>query len=115
MWKVQLARVIDNLTYKLRIFYHLLCVTFYACVNVQNVIADEPDQVGEVGYGGLVYDEAEHGVVFNLVDVEGERAHGYPHHALRVVEELDGLGVQGEVIGVLKKRQSSMSKSANLA
>ena len=36
-----------------------------------------------------------------LVYVEGERPHGNAHHALAVVEELDGLRVQREVVGVL--------------
>ena len=62
-----------------------------------------------------IHDWPEHGLILNLVDVESERPDRDAHHALAVVEELDGLGVQGEVIGVLKKRQSSMSKSANLA
>ena len=35
------------------------------------------------------------------VDVERQRPHRDPHHRLRMVEELDGLRVQREVIGVL--------------
>ena len=35
------------------------------------------------------------------VHIEGERPHGDSDHTLSVVEKLDGLSVQGEVVGVL--------------
>lgn len=80
----------------------LLCVVAHACVNVQDVVADEPDEVGEVWHGRLVDDEAEHGVLVHAVHVQGQCAHGDAHHGLGVVEELDRLRVQGKVIGVLQ-------------
>ena len=44
---------------------------------------------------GLVF------IILFLVDVERQGPYGYPNHALAVVKELNGLGVQGEVVGVL--------------
>lgn len=49
----------------------------------------------------LVSDETQHAGVLHLVDIQGNGAHSYPHHGLGVVEELDGLRVQGEIICVL--------------
>lgn len=81
--------------------YNLLSIVANAGVQLQNVVADEPDEVGEVGRGRLVLDELEHGRVLHSVDVESERAHCDAHHALAVLEELDGFRVQGEVVRVL--------------
>ncbi len=80
---------------------YLLCVVPDTGVDVQDVVADEPDQVGEVWDGRLVDDEAQHGLLLRAVHVEGEGADGDAHHRLRVVEELDGLRVQREVVRVL--------------
>lgn len=65
------------------------------------MIANEPDEVGEVGRGRLVLDELEHGRVLHSVDIQSERAHCNAHHALAVLEELYGFRVQGEVVCVL--------------
>jgi hypothetical protein len=48
---------------------NLLCVVPDARVNVKDVVSDEPDEVGEVGDGGLVDDELEHGLLFDAVHV----------------------------------------------
>lgn len=40
-----------------------------------------------------------------FVDVERYGADSYPDHALRMVEELNGLSVQGKIISVLCGRQ----------
>ena len=89
-------------------------------VNLQDVVPDEPDQVGEVRSRRLICHKLKHpettkGVrskltnqnlsfsplILHLVHVEAERPDRDPHHALAVVEELDGLGVEREVIIVL--------------
>ena len=67
------------------------------------MISDEPDQVGKVGDGRLVDDEAKHGLLLDTVDVEREGSDGDPDHALAVVEELDGLGIEREIVGVLEQ------------
>ena len=79
-----------------------------ARVHVEDVVADEPDEVGEVWHGRLVDDELEHALLVDAVDVEGERAHGDAHHALAVVEELDRLRVEREVVRVLKRNASKV-------
>lgn len=68
------------------------------------MVADEPDKIGEVGDGRLVYDEFEHGVLVDAVDVEGKGSDSDPDHALAVVEEFDGLRVQGKVVRVLEMK-----------
>ena len=73
----------------------------HAIVDLENVVADEPDQVGEIGSSCLVRDKLQHGLVLHSVHVEGEGPDSNPDHALAMVEELDGLCVQGEVVGVL--------------
>ena len=35
------------------------------------------------------------------IDIQGDGSHSDPHHAFRMVEELDGFSVQGEVVRVL--------------
>lgn len=65
------------------------------------MVSNEPHQVGEVGGRRPVAYKLQHGLVIDTVDVEGERPHGNPHHGLWVVEELDSLGVEREVVGVL--------------
>ena len=47
-------------------------------------------------------DLLEHGVFLDSIDVEGQSPDGDSNHGLTVVEELDGLRVQGKVVGVLK-------------
>ena len=85
---------------------NLLSIIADTSVDLQDVVANEPDKVGKVGDGGLVNDELEHGLVLDAVDVEGEGPDGNPDHALAVIEELDGLRVEGEVVGVLKPEVS---------
>ena len=79
----------------------VVCVVPDTVVNLEDVVPDEPDQVGEVGGGRLVRHELQHPLVLNLVHVEAEGPDRYPDHALAVVEELDGLGVEGEVVIML--------------
>ena len=38
-----------------------------------------------------------------FVHVESQSPHSNPNHAFLVVKELDGLGVQGEIINMLRK------------
>ena len=42
-----------------------------------------------------------HSPLFYPVDIQRQRADGDAHHRLRVVEELDGLRVEGKVVCVL--------------
>lgn len=65
------------------------------------MVTDEPHQVGEIRCGGPVPDKLQHGLVINTVHVEGKSPDCYPHHGLRVVEELDGFGVEWKIVGVL--------------
>lgn len=81
-----------------------LHITSHAVLQLQDVVADEPHQVGEVRGGGPVSDELQHGLVVDAVHVEGQCPHRYPDHGLGVVEELDGFGVQRKVVGVLLGR-----------
>lgn len=74
------------------------------------MIADEPDEVGEVRSGGLVDDELEHGLLFDTVDVESEGPDGDANHALAVVEELDRLRVQRKVVRVLERGNVNKKK-----
>ena len=83
---------------------HLLCVIANASVDLQDVVTNEPHEVGKVRHRRLVDDELEHGLLLDAVDVQGQGAHGDPHHALAVVEKLDGLRVQREVVRVLRKK-----------
>ena len=87
---------------KNQIGMYSLGVVPHAGVDVEDVVADEPHEVGKVWHGRLVDDELEHGFFVDAVDVEGERPHGDPNHRLRVVEELNRLGVEGKVVGVLQ-------------
>ena len=106
---------------------HSLGLRQQALVQLDDVVADEPDQVGEVGCGRLAADVLQHGRVVHcgrdgrgvqgshtgwahggedlrtLVDVEGEGSDRDAHHALTVVEELDGLCVEGKVPQVLQR------------
>lgn len=65
------------------------------------MVTNEPDKIREVWSSGTVSYELHHRLVVNTVHIESEGAHCNANHALRVVEELDGLRVQWEVIGVL--------------
>lgn len=65
------------------------------------MFANEPDEVAKVRGGGAVADELEHARVLHAVDVQGDGAHGDADHRLGVVEELDGLRVEGKVVRVL--------------
>src|ERR1700679_2160049 len=55
----------------------------------------------EVGRRCPVENEGPHGLVLDLVHIESQRPHGYPHHRLRVVEEFYRLGVQREIFLLL--------------
>jgi len=46
---------------------NLLCIVTNACVDLEDVIADEPDQVGEVGHGRLVDHELQHGLLHRTI------------------------------------------------
>lgn len=72
-------------------------------VDVEDVVADKPDEVGEVGHSRLVDDEAQHRLLLSAIHVERQRPDCDAYHALWVVEELDGLRVEREVVGVLRK------------
>lgn len=65
------------------------------------MVADEPDEVREVGSRCAIANELKHGLVIDTVDIERERPHSDTDHALGVVKELDGLSIQGEVVRVL--------------
>ena len=82
----------------------LLSVVPDASVDLQDVVADEPDEVGEVRHRRLVDHELEHRVLLHAVNVQGQGPDGDSNHRLAVVEELDGLRVQREVVGVLKDK-----------
>ena len=49
---------------------YLLGIIPHASVNFQDVVANEPDQVGEVGNGRLVDNKPQHGLVVHFVHVE---------------------------------------------
>ncbi len=42
---------------------NLLSIVANACVDLEDVVADEPDEVGEVGHGCLVDHELQHGLL----------------------------------------------------
>lgn len=72
----------------------LLGVVPHAGVELEDVISDEPNEVAEVRSGRFVPDEREHRLVLDPIDVQSHRLHGDSHHALQVVEELEGLVVE---------------------
>ena len=65
------------------------------------MVANEPYQAGKVGAGRLVDNEPQHGLVFHFVNVESQGPNCNSYHRLTVMEELNGLGVEGEVVCVL--------------
>ena len=73
------------------------------------MVANEPYQVGKVGYGCLVDNEPQHGLIVHFVDVKSKRSHRNTNHRLAVMEEFDGLRVQREIICVLKRGKISFS------
>jgi len=79
----------------------MIGVSADAGVDFEDVRADEPDEVREVGSSGFINDEFKHGGVVHFVDVEGKSSNCDPDHALAVVEEFDGFCVEREVVGVL--------------
>ena len=79
-----------------------LSVIANAGIDVQDVIAYKPDQVGEIRYSRLVDHELNHGLLFDLVHVQSQRPHRDPDHAFAVIEKFDGLGVEREVVGMLQ-------------
>ena len=51
------------------------------------------------------YSKANRQYIFTFVDIKSESPDRYSNHALRMVEELDGFGVQGKVILVLNDKR----------
>lgn len=86
--------------------HHLLGVVAYTSIHVQDMISDEPDQVGEIWHSRLVNDELQHGLLFRSVHVEGQGSNRDADHALAMVEELDGFRVEGEIVGVLSEEKN---------
>ena len=44
----------------------MVCIVAYTIIDIQDVGADEPDEVGEVGRRRLVRHKLQHGLVLNL-------------------------------------------------
>ena len=69
-----------------------------AVINLQDVVANKPDEVREVRCSRLVGDKLQHSVVLHFVYVKRESPDGYPDHAFAVIEELNGLSIQREIV-----------------
>lgn len=69
-------------------------------IQLQDVFTDEPDQVAEVRGCGSVADELEHAGVLHAIHVQRNGPDRDAYHRFRMIEELDGLCVQGEIVGV---------------
>ena len=82
---------------------NLLRIVPDTSVNFQNVVADEPDQIGKVRHGRFVDHKPQHGVILNPVNIQGQGSNRDANHGLAMVEKLDGFSVQRKVIGVLQK------------
>ena len=80
-------------------------------INFQDMVPDEPDQVGKVRDSGFVDNEPQHGLVLHFVHIESQGSHGDSHHRLTVVEELDGFRIQREIVGVLQRNQNLLIKN----
>ena len=80
-------------------------------INFQDMVPDEPDQVGKVRDSGFVDNEPQHGLVLHFVHIESQGPHGDSHHRLTVVEELDGFRIQREIVGVLQRNQNLLIKN----
>lgn len=72
-----------------------------AVLQLKDVITNEPHQVRKVGGRGSVTNELQHRAVIHTVHIQGQGPYSNAHHTLRMVEKLDGLGIEWEVIGVL--------------
>ena len=83
---------------------NLLCIGADTCINFQDMVPNEPDQVGKVGDGGFVDNEPQHGLIFHFVNIETQGPHRDSHHRFTVVKELDGFRVQREIVGVLQSK-----------
>jgi len=69
-----------------------------AVINLQDVVANKPDEVREVRSSRLVGDKLQHSIVLHFVYVKRESPDGYPDHAFAVIEELNGLSIQREIV-----------------
>ena len=81
---------------------NLLCIVADTCINFQDMVPNEPDQVGKVRDGGFVDNEPQHGLIFHFVNIETQGPHRNSHHRFTVVKELDGFRIQREIVGVLQ-------------
>lgn len=80
---------------------NLLGIIPHACIQIQNMLPNEPNQITEVRCSRFVANELQHVGILHSIDIQSNRANRYAHHRLRMVEELDSFGIQREVIRML--------------
>lgn len=84
------------------IIKHSLGVVSHASVQLDDVIANKPNQIAEIRCSCPVPDEREHGGILNAINVQCQRSHGNTHHSLGMVEELYCFRVKGKIVCMLK-------------
>jgi hypothetical protein len=65
------------------------------------IIADEPDEIGEIGSRCPVQDEILHLAIVDAVHIECDDTDRDPDHRFFVVEKLDGLRIEWKVVQML--------------
>ena len=76
-----------------------------AVVDFEDMIPDEPDEIGKVWNSCAISDELEHGRLLHSEDIQSQGSDYYPDHLFAVVEELDCFCVQRKVVRVLVKEE----------
>lgn len=59
---------------------------FDTCVQVEHMIANEPNEVGKIAGGRFLFDKLLHRQNRNPKYVQSQRAHGYSYHGFNNIE-----------------------------